>query len=385
MNGIHQCQESYSDDHPLLYPSNHPHSSDIKSTIPSNSCNTSCLSDICIPSKTGILLVLYSVIIGSLYSAIFVVGANVAFKIVHSNFIGESYVISLAYILVSLSTIVIPFGGFIADIFCGKFKTYIISLFLMTLGLLLIAIAFSIIFLDFNVLKFCSPFYSLQIILFVIFGASALLFTVGFAGYVATYVHFIHDQLMEAPTRYLSLSTHWVMWADQVGYSVIVPFFISSFCFSQKFIFVTLCIMSIATLILILCMLVIIFFKRQWFHIEPRQRNPYKKVVKILNFAQKHKYPLQRSAFTYCDDERPSRLDFAKERFGGPFTTEQVEDVKTFFRVIVVLLSVGPVFVLEVPSSLYFLPLLGAHLSSDMGRFDHSLCSSRWILMESHV
>ena len=103
------------------------------------------MSDLCIPSKIGILLILYSVIIGSLYSAIFVVGAVVAFKIVHNNFIGESYIISLAYVLVSLSTTIIPFGIF-ADIFCGKFKVYMISLFLVILGLLLIAIAFLQIF-----------------------------------------------------------------------------------------------------------------------------------------------------------------------------------------------------------------------------------------------
>ena len=365
---------------PLLFPSSPPNSSGTKLTSSSNSYVT----DLCIPSKTGILLLFYSIVIGSLFSVIFVVGAVIAFKMVHKKFVGESYVISLAHILISLTTIVVPFCGFIADIFCGRFKTYMVSLFLMIAGLFLLVFAFLIIFTDFHVLNIHLPLSSLQILLFTIFCVSALLFTVGFAGYIANYVQFIHDQLMEAPTRYLSLSTHWVMWADQVGYSVMVPLFVSSFCFTQKFIVVTLCGISITFLVLFVCMLLFSFLKRQWFHIEPRQQNPYKMVLKIIDFARKHKYPLQRSAFTYCDDEIPSRLDFAKERYGGPFTTEQVEDVKSFLRVIVVLLAVGPVFVLEVPSSLYFLPLLGAHLSSETGRFDHSLCSSRWVVMESH-
>ena len=66
-------------------------------------------------------------------------------------------------------------------------------------------------------------------------------------------------------------------------------------------------------------------------------------VASVLHYARKHKYPLQRSAFTYCDDERPSRIDFAKERYGGPFTTEQVEDVKTLLRIFLVLIALGPV------------------------------------------
>ena len=100
--------------------------------------------------------------------------------------------------------------------------------------------------------------------------------------------------------------------------------------------------------------------KKEWFYVEPRQHNPYHVVLKVLNFARKNKYPLRRSAFTYCDDERPSRIDFAKERYGGPFTTEQVENVKTFLRILLLLLAVGPVFVLEVPSLLYL--LFGLHI-----------------------
>ena len=58
----------------------------------------------------------------------------------------------------------------------------------------------------------------------------------------------------------------------------------------------------------------------------------------------------------------PSRLDFAKERFGGPFTTEQVENVKTFLRILLILFAVGPVFALEVPASFLIAPLFGMHL-----------------------
>ena len=44
-----------------------------------------------------------------------------------------------------------------------------------------------------------------------------------------------------------------------------------------------------------------------------------------------------RSAFTY--GEIPSRLDLAKQRYGGPFTTWEVEDVKSFWRILLVLVS----------------------------------------------
>ena len=37
---------------------------------------------------------------------------------------------------------------------------------------------------------------------------------------------------------------------------------------------------------------------------------------------------------TYIDEEHPSRIDFGKHKFGGPFTEKEVEDVKTAFRIV---------------------------------------------------
>ena len=72
--------------------------------------------------------------------------------------------------------------------------------------------------------------------------------------------------------------------------------------------------------------------------------NPFKLIYRVFKYAIKHKHPEQRSAFTYCEDELPSRLDFGKSKYGGPFTTEQVEDVKTFFGGLGLVLIVSAVF-----------------------------------------
>ena len=63
-----------------------------------------------------------------------------------------------------------------------------------------------------------------------------------------------------------------------------------------------------------------------------------------MKYAIKNRRPRQRSAFTYCEDEIPSRIDFGKSKYGGPFTTEQVEDVKTFFRMIGIVLITSAVY-----------------------------------------
>ena len=63
-------------------------------------------------------------------------------------------------------------------------------------------------------------------------------------------------------------------------------------------------------------------------------KNPIKLINRVLCYARKHKYPENRSALTYWEEEAPSRLDLGKNKYGGPFTEEEVEDVKTVFRML---------------------------------------------------
>ena len=72
---------------------------------------------------------------------------------------------------------------------------------------------------------------------------------------------------------------------------------------------------------------------------EPITQNSFKLVYRVIKFAIRNQHPRCRSAFTYCEDELPSRLDLGKLKYGGSFTTEQVEDIKTFLRLVMVVFS----------------------------------------------
>ena len=57
-------------------------------------------------------------------------------------------------------------------------------------------------------------------------------------------------------------------------------------------------------------------------------------IYQVVKYAIKHRRPVQRSAMTYWEEEIPRGMDLGKKKYGGPFTSEQVEDVKTFFRLL---------------------------------------------------
>jgi peptide/histidine transporter 3/4 len=201
------------------------------------------------------------------------------------------------------------------------------------------------------------------ILVLILIISAAILFAVGVIGYMANFIQFGLDQLMEAPSQYLGLFAHYVTWASCISYllvSVVTDTLLYHSSQYQKIVLLTtpfLLATAASILLFVGC------FKHHWFYREPGQYyNPYTTVCKVLKFARKHKYPIQRSAFTYCDDYRPTRLDFAKERFGGPFTTEEVENVKTLFRIVLLLLTLGPVHILQVPASQSVFPLFAYHI-----------------------
>ena len=55
---------------------------------------------------------------------------------------------------------------------------------------------------------------------------------------------------------------------------------------------------------------------------------------------RKNKCPKNRSALTYWEEKYPSHLDIGKQKYGGPFSVEQVENVKTVLRLIPLLISI---------------------------------------------
>ncbi len=83
--------------------------------------------------------------------------------------------------------------------------------------------------------------------------------------------------------------------------------------------------------------------RENWFLIDHARPNPYRLVYKLTKFVHRHKVPIRCSAFTFCEDDVPSGLDLGKTKYDGPFSTEEVEDVKVFYGILKLLVVLGPV------------------------------------------
>ena len=345
----------------------------------------------CLPSKAAILMLFWTAIVGIIYYTVIGITATVVDYNSGSLKYSRPSGVILVYAFLAFIAMTYPLSGLIADVYCGRLKTVGISLFFLlafTVILCVLEIFDSVYISKLHAL----PYYSFKeydhnkkIVITVIGLIAFILFNIGLAGYQANFIQLGLDQLFEAPSQYLRLFilyTAWIFGCGSLPFTLMLPLLLCSVQLKDVPIYLLVIIPSIISVTLII-LLIISRWKRHWFYIEPGHQNPYKTVFNVIKFAKNHKHPLRRSAFAYCDDYVPSRIDFAKQRFGGPFTTEQVENVKTFLRIVIVLLATGPLFVLEVPASLFIFPLFGFHTSKFHKHAGRDFCTGGHVIVET--
>ena len=310
----------------------------------------------CIKSKSAIVVLFLT------FSAL--VGYNVSNLIklqetLHVSQKVPNYIIFiiLAFVIILLGIMFIsPMAGLLADIKFGHYKTLRCSAYFT-----LAAISFLLIcFITYTIVISIIAFHHIDRVIFVfialiLFAIIGVLITSSIV-LTTNAINFGMDQLHDSSTQDSILFVHWYVWLNYLSILVTgVPwslFFYDTWYIdyvdSFRIVGISLYILIFGIISLLLTVsLCVVRHKRRWFLIEPGKVNPYKLVYRVVRFAWYHKIPVCRSAFTYCEDEWPSRLDLGKHKYGGPFTVEQVEDVKTFLGIMRILVSIVPIFMLQ--------------------------------------
>ena len=178
-----------------------------------------------------------------------------------------------------------------------------------------------------------------------------IVYSVGLGLFQANAIQFGLDQLLEAPTPKLIAFIHWYYWAQNVGSLAIFYITESGLIISEEIYLMTNATITQAQLssteripqfigmtIILIGILIKFCTTKKHFYIQKTGLNPFKNIYKVLKYSWKHKVPEHRSAFTYWEEDIPRRIDLGKSKYGGPFTNEEVEDTKTFLRILPLLL-----------------------------------------------
>ena len=279
--------------------------------------------------KASLLILLWNFAMIALFSSIA--------KIVYLKL--DSYVTLLVAVSGGLAVVLSPLTGFIADLYVGRYRCIVFGLASVWAVLLACWVL--------TLLRFV-PLKSL-IFVEVVFCLMCVVLIIGTASFASNIVQFSVDQLPDTPNEQVGMYLHWLNLSVYMGIVVacvatpLVNFLleqIESYDVRNGVALVLLAVWCtlIGALLFMNCCV------HHWFEVNLRYQNPYSLVCKVLNYARKHKSPVCRSALTYHENELPSRIDLGKGKYGGPFTTEQVEDVKTFLRLLGLVVCIGPNF-----------------------------------------
>ena len=234
----------------------------------------------------------------------------------------NTYSSHIFILLQSIVGLTLPLGGWLADVRLGRYK--VISLSLWTMWFSSILMTFGLVILQLLNLEHELYYHRLLLILLFPLG-------IGFGLFQANIVQFGLDQLYDASSNEIMAFVVWYSWTSVC--SVFIMGARALYAINEYKLFTSLLVsinltLAVSSNILLKSILIV----------EPKIQNPFKLVYTAVRYAVKNKHPRQKSAFTFCENNIPSRIDFGKRKYGGPFTTEQVEDVKTLFRVVLVIL-----------------------------------------------
>ena len=218
--------------------------------------------------------------------------------------------------------IVYPVMGWLADTRYGRYKMIKIGVWVMWVASILSSLL-AIAKFEFHTKHTNVPSFVPGILDVALF----ILISLGLSFFHANIIQFGIDQLVDASSVNMRAYVNWYTWTFFASEIIVDA---SRACAKGKF---HLASTLVPPVFLSMALLLILFFSN-YLIVEPVTHNPLKLIFEVMRYASKNKYPRSRSAFTYWDDKPYSRIDLAKHKYGGPFSIEEVENVKAFFRIL---------------------------------------------------
>ncbi len=333
----------------------------------------------CFKMNKGVLLILlWNVVVGIIHGIVNVVILQIAIGDLNKQEEPEYSFLVAVYLCCGMlggiafgHMIVDPLSGLLADIKFGRYKVIILSLTFVTLSFFILCFAGFLLYIE-----------TVMDVVESLAGISALLVLLGSSGFRANAVQFGLDQLLDSPSKTLSHFIWVYVWSANFGEMLMKILSSLIICHKglQHYLSITL---PAAILVFTgLLLLLLTCCKSRWFYCERKTHNPYKMIYHVLKFVAKNKHPLKRSSLTFCGDEIPSRIDFAKKKYGGPFTTEEVEDIKTFLKIFLTLFMASCIYYYTIPGNI-MLNIYSVHLGNSKSPRLNPHCYSDWVLIQS--
>lgn len=237
-----------------------------------------------------------------------------------------------------------PIAGFLGDVYFGRYK-------MIQIGIWLFWVAFALLSLSQSLAAGLVEMGTAKLNTLILPIITFVLISAGSGAIEVTIIPFGVDQLSQGASSHEQSSYfYWYYFGRQLGNmaGILCFYGLSLLQIEQNNDRNKYAVASIQSIVALAGMTVALtlmwWFKNILF--KDRQReNPLREVVNVVYYAAtvKDSPPVNRRAFRYGEGKK-RRMERAKFRYDGLYTSEEVEDVKTFCKILLILFSLGLCF-----------------------------------------
>ena len=270
-------------------------------------------------SPPAVLVLLWNFLIYTHYFLLSRFTASFATEVAPATWYKYGFVILICFGYCSF-----PLFGLLADVWIGRYKAILIGIVLCFISWIIIGIGFIV-----------DSYFASETVLWSFYSFAYIIHICSYSSFYANIIQYNIDQLVGASADELNSVMYWLVLSEPLV-AFLFYLFQCLFYSSKYFIMITFIASGVSVSLVLVSHS---FFKHKLENIS-LIKNPIKLIVRVLCYARKHKYPENRSALTYWEEEAPSRLDLGKNKYGGPFTEEEVENVKIILRILPLFIGV---------------------------------------------
>lgn len=264
-------------------------------------------------NKGAILIIVWSFLVSSVFHFV---------RAGYQRNLREEYV-SLGGVVLVLTALLFPIGGWLADAYIGRYRMIRYSIWMMWIGTIFIMAG--------EIFASVNGTYNATIKEYVIYAMFAVM-AMGFGGFQSNIIQLGVDQLIDASSTEI---TSFITWYVLILYASGITLQFTTECIvymqpNDELYYVK----ALAIAFFLTIVLCSDFLFNGWLDKEQVVINRFNLIPRVIRYALKNGKLKYMVTSTVNNNQAPSRLDVAKQTYGGPFTSQQVEDVKTFLQLL---------------------------------------------------
>ena len=222
-----------------------------------------------------------------------------------------------------------PIGGWLADTRVGRYKMIHYSTWIMWIGIVLATLGELLLT---NVVADCPEHIKTGV-----YSCLCTVAAIGLSGFLSNIIHLGIDQLIDASAIEI---TSFISWYTLTLYASGITLHYITDCVVNVNIF------YIKTLVVAVCLTLALCLDFLFQHILVNEQVAGKSlrvIMKVIRYTIKNRH-LRHNLTVTTNNITPSRFDVAKHIHGGPFTSQQVDNVRTFLWMLIIIATCTMVF-----------------------------------------